>query len=301
MAFLFGESPVTDKPAIPLRQHAHHPRTWRENSYVYPVISRRSGGLSIGVNLNPDTACNFDCIYCQVNRTVTPRTREVRLDVLEHELASMLAHATSGDLLTEPEFQGVPTAQRIICDVAFSGDGEPTTCREFPQAVELAARQLHHFGLTETKIVLITDASYLTKPHVVAGLEIMDRANGEIWAKLDAGTESYFQLINRPNFSLQHVVDNIITAARVRPVVIQSLFMRVHEVSPSADEIAAYLDRLEEIRHAGGQIKLVQVYTIARRPAQTFVTPLSQNEVDHIVQQVRSRIGVSVEPYYGAG
>lgn len=265
------------------------------------MISRRSGGLSIGVNLNPDTACNFDCIYCQVDRTITPRTREVRLEVLEHELASMLAHAISGDLFTEPEFRDVPPAQRIICDVAFSGDGEPTTCREFPEAVDLAARLLQQLGLTETKIVLITDACYLTKPHVVAGLEIMDRANGEIWAKLDAGTEVYFQLINRPNFSLQHVVNNIIAAARVRPVVIQSLFMQVHGTAPKTDEIAAYLDRLKEIRRAGGQVKLVQVYTIARRPAQSFVTPLSKNEVDHIVEKVRSRIGVPVEPYYGSG
>ncbi len=46
-----------------------HSRSWQSNRYVYPVISRRSKGLSIGVNLNPDKVCNFDCVYCCVDRT----------------------------------------------------------------------------------------------------------------------------------------------------------------------------------------------------------------------------------------
>ena len=45
-----------------------HPRTHAGNRYVYPVISRRAGGLSIGINLSADKLCNFHCIYCQVDR-----------------------------------------------------------------------------------------------------------------------------------------------------------------------------------------------------------------------------------------
>ena len=69
---------------------SHHPRHWRENAYVYPVVSRRSRGVSIGVNLNPDAACNFDCIYCQVDRRTTPAVRRVDLDRLRTELELML-------------------------------------------------------------------------------------------------------------------------------------------------------------------------------------------------------------------
>ena len=58
---------------IPLPQFAAHPRTYHENKFVYPVLSRRSGGISIGVNLNPDKICNFDCIYCQVDRRSAER------------------------------------------------------------------------------------------------------------------------------------------------------------------------------------------------------------------------------------
>ena len=46
-----------------------HRRDLGENRYVYAVVSRRARGLSIGVNLNPDKVCNFDCPYCQVDRT----------------------------------------------------------------------------------------------------------------------------------------------------------------------------------------------------------------------------------------
>lgn len=282
-----------------LPQFRSHPRDWKENFYVYPVISRRSGGLSIGINLNPDMACNFDCVYCQVDRTVPPRIREVIPERLEAELRTMIELARSGELFADDAFRGVPESLRTIKDISFSGDGEPTTCPQFAEAVTIAAKLREEFGLAETKLVLITDACYLSRPAVQAGLAIFDRSNGEIWAKLDAGTEEYFRLVNVPNYSLAHVVANIVAAARVRPVVIQSLFMRLDGVPPSDAEIAAYSDRLSEIVRAGGKIKLVQIYTVARRPARSFVTQLNNAEVDRIRDLVRARTRLVAESYYG--
>src|SRR5437762_13696496 len=81
-----------------------HDRVWRDNRYVYPVISRRSKGLSIGVNLNPEKVCNFDCIYCCVDRTVPPVIREVDWDVLGEELWHVLELVRTGELLQQPPF-----------------------------------------------------------------------------------------------------------------------------------------------------------------------------------------------------
>ena len=282
-----------------LPQHQHHPRHWRESLYVYPVISRRSGGLSIGVNLNPDKACNFDCVYCQVDRTVAPRVRTVDVARVGQELSSMVALARSGELFQDASFADLPTDMRHIRDIAFSGDGEPTTCKEFLECVELVADLKRAAGLNDVKIVLITDACYLTRPQVAAGLALLDANHGEIWAKLDAGTEEYYRLVNRPNYPLSHVIENIIDAARRRPVVIQSLFMRLKGAGPGESELIAYTERLIEIAAAGGVIKYVQVYTVARRPAESYVTALSDGEVDHIVDLVRSRTGLPAEPYYG--
>ena len=290
---------MTARKNVNLRQYADHTRGWRENAYIYPVISRRSGGLSIGINLNPDTACNFDCVYCQVDRTGTPRVREVDVARLGDELSRMIADAQCGALFDDPAFADVPLERRRIRDFAFSGDGEPTTCKHFRECVELVARFKHEAALDNAKIVLITDACYLTKPDVVAGLAILDQNNGEIWAKLDAGTEEYYQRVNRPNYPLRHVMENIIAAAQIRPVVIQSLFMRLDGVGPDDAELAAFCDRLNEVTHAGGRIVYVQVYTVARRPAESFVTALSDAEVDQIRDLVRVRTGMRAESYYG--
>ncbi|MFO0885127.1 MAG: hypothetical protein U0894_13215 [Pirellulales bacterium] len=44
---------------------------------------------------------------------------------------------------------------------------------------------------------------------------------------------------------------------------------------------------------------LVQVYTVARRPAESFVTPLPDNEVDAIANLVTERTGIPALPFYG--
>jgi wyosine [tRNA(Phe)-imidazoG37] synthetase (radical SAM superfamily) len=276
-----------------------HERRWADNRFVYAVVSRRSGGVSVGVNLNPDKACNFDCIYCQVDRTIAPAVRKVEIERVAAELDAVLAAERDGSLYAAPQFDRLPPDRRGVRDIAFSGDGEPTTYPRLREAVELAAAARGRFGLEGTKLVLITDAAYLTRPKVREALAVMDAANGEIWAKLDAGTEEYFRRVCRPNVPLQTVTDNIVDAARVRPVVIQSLFMRVDGEPPPPAEIDAYVDRLNGILAAGGRLKAVQAYTIARVPAERFVTPLTDAELDALADAVRRRVAVPVEVYYG--
>ncbi len=294
-----GATIITGMSDNALPHYQSHSRNWRANHFVYPVISRRAGGLSIGVNLSPNGVCNFNCVYCQVNRSSKRPVQRVDPARLRGELSMMIAMAKDGSLFDDPAFRGVPTDKRSINDIAFSGDGEPTANRVFPDVVELAAALKREAGLDDTRIVLITNACYLTRPRVKGALAVLDANNGEIWAKLDAGTEAHYRKVNRPNFPLQHVVDNIIATAKVRPVVIQSLFMRLDDEPPDEAELRAYLDRLGEITSAGGRIKLVQVYTVARRPAEPFVSPLSREEVDLITERVRRDAGVSAEAFYG--
>ncbi|MGH7405484.1 MAG: radical SAM protein, partial [Candidatus Methylomirabilales bacterium] len=263
-----------------------HRRELDENRYVYAVLSRRSGGVSIGINLNPDKVCNFDCIYCQVDRTTPGRYRRVDLKVLEQELRDILARVRSGDLVEHLPFSGIPAPLRQVKDIAFSGDGEPTTYPRFKDVVELAIRAKEEAGLGHLKIVVITNATMFHRPRVREALAVLDRHNGEIWAKLDAGTEEYYHLVDVTTIPFQRVLDNILEAARHRPIVIQGLFMRVHGVGPDEKEIKAFCDRLREIVVKGGKINLVQVYTVARRPAQDYVTPLSNAEVDAITEAV---------------
>jgi wyosine [tRNA(Phe)-imidazoG37] synthetase (radical SAM superfamily) len=279
--------------------YRRHERRWADNQYVYAVVSRRSGGVSVGVNLNPDKACNFDCIYCQVDRTVPPVVRKVDLARLAAELDLVLRADGDGSLYQAPPFDALSSDRRGVRDIAFSGDGEPTTYPRLSEAFEIAADARRRFGLEAAKIVLITDAAYLAKPRVREALAVLDGNNGEIWAKLDAGTEGYFRRVDRPNVPLQVVIDGILDAARARPVVIQSLFFRVDGVPTPSEEIDAYCDRLNGILGSGGQLKALQLYTIARAPALTSASPLTDAELDAIAARVRSRVWAPVEVYYG--
>ncbi|MCA9093174.1 MAG: radical SAM protein [Planctomycetaceae bacterium] len=278
--------------------HTLHSRHYHENKYVYPVLSRRSKGISLGVNLNPDKVCNFDCIYCQVDRRSEAETDFVATEQLLGELDSLLDYVVSGKLYTEPPFDQVPEHLRRLNDIAFSGDGEPTTFRNFDEIIQAVADLKLRRGLHETKLVLITNASMFHRPAVQRGLEILDRNQGEIWAKLDAGTEEYYRTVERTKIPFSRILDNITAAARIRPLVIQSLFLKIDGVPVSSEEITAYADRLNEILQAGGQLKLVQVYTVARTPAESYVSSLSNEEVDQIATTIRQKTSLPTECYY---
>ena len=284
--------------------HTQHQRRYEANRFVYPVLSRRSGGVSVGVNLNPDKVCNFDCVYCQVDRTTQSETRFVETDQLLQELRDVLRLVASGDLYETDKFAATPEPLRRLNDIAFSGDGEPTTYKNFDELMRLAADvkagvAREHPAAGDAKMVLITNASMFHRPHVEAGLAILDANNGEVWAKLDAGTADYYHTIERTKIPFRQVLDNLAAAARVRPLVIQSLFLRLAGDPPTDAEIDAYCDRLNEVTAAGGALKLVQVYTIARKPAESIVTPLTDEEVDAIAERVRRRTGLRAECFYG--
>src|SRR5262249_14470688 len=110
-----------------LALHTAHPRLFHQNTYVYPVLSRRIPGLSVGINLNPDKVCNFDCIYCQVDRRSAALTDFVAVDQLLAELEATLDLVGSGAIYEDENFSGTPASLRRLNDIAFSGDGEPTT------------------------------------------------------------------------------------------------------------------------------------------------------------------------------
>jgi wyosine [tRNA(Phe)-imidazoG37] synthetase (radical SAM superfamily) len=290
------------RPAGPDLSVTLHPRSYRGSTYVYPVLSRRARGISIGINLNPDKICNFDCIYCQVDRTTEPRVRRVDEERLRLELVALLREARSGVLFERPEFRSVPEPLRIVRDITFAGDGEPPSYVNFKGVVEdvLAIKKAEGFG--DLKVILLTNATLIDRPRVKEAMRLMDRDHGEFWLKLDAGTEDYYRLVDRTTIPFAKVLANILDAARERPVVLQSLFMQVRGQGPAPDEIAAYCDRVSEIVSGGGRVSLVQVYTVARPPAETFVAPLADPEVERIAEEVRRRVpSIPVETFYSGG
>jgi wyosine [tRNA(Phe)-imidazoG37] synthetase (radical SAM superfamily) len=279
------------------RLHSEHERQFAANRFVYPVLSRRSGGISVGINLNPSKLCNFDCVYCQVDRQSESETRFVDTPRLLDELNRMLHLVTSGEIYSVSKFRDTPSSMRHLTDIAFSGDGEPTTYKNLDEVVAACAQIKRAHQLHDTSLLLITNASMFHRDQVQRALEILDANQGMIWAKLDAGTEDYFRQVNRAPFTLAHVVRNITQAAQVRPLFIQSLFVRMHGQKPPPAEVHAYCELLCQIVRSGGQIKGVQIYTVARPPAESFVSALTAADIEELVSLVRHRTQLNVLRY----
>ena len=265
-----------------------HRRQWRDCLYVYPVISRRARGLSIGVNLNPDKRCNFACPYCQIDRTKRRTLEFVDLVKMGHELATAIEAAMSGRLWLEKPFDAVEPALRRINDIAFSGDGEPTCVPNFDKAVEVAALTKKAAGRDDVK----PSSSQTPPPGPAASAEgpadpgrKQQRNLGEArrrhqetsgrqppLPRPDAGQNCLGYRRNRPRPAYRDP-DLVLPRPRRRP--------------RAADEIAAYCGRLKSILDSGGQIKLVQLHTIARRPALAWATALQNRELDQIAETIR--------------
>lgn len=277
-----------------------HSRLFRENRFVYPVLSRRSKGISIGINLNPDKICNFNCIYCQVDR----RSREslfvedIDIGCIVKEVEEVLKISLSGELFSTPPFDKVPYDLQHISDIAFSGDGEPTTFPEFYELVEEIIPIRNKYDLSHrVKLILITNSSCINRPWVEDAIDLLYKNNGEVWTKLDAGSEEYFRGVSRSRISFRHIIHNIISLGRRHPIVIQSCFNRVGESPPPEEEIEKYCDRLKEITDEGGTIRLVQIYTIARPPAEEYVSPLSEDELEAIACKVKKTTRLETEVF----
>ena len=214
---------------------------------------------------------------------------------MRDELRTMLHFVSDGGMAKEPKFNELPSfITRNVKDIAFSGDGEPTMIHNFAECAEAVAEVKRREGLDKTRIVLITDAAGLDKADVKRGLEIMDAHNGEVWGKLDAGTAAGFKRVNRTTIRFDRILKNLLETARVRPVVIQSLFLKFRGEMMPPEELNAYCDRLNEMASAGGKIKEVHAYTIARPAAEPFTAKLNAEELGAIAETIRRKTGLRV-------
>ncbi len=252
--------------------------------------SPRARGLAIGVNMNPDRKCNFDCVYCEVGRTLPPRESSLDVEVMAAELKRTIAFVRSGRLRERPWYHAMPDELLQLRHVTMSGDGEPTLAPNFEEIVHAL---VHVRALTCSpffKLVLITNSTGLDRPPVQHGLRHFTKLD-EIWVKLDGGTQAYLNRVNKPDVSLDKILANIMAVARHRPVVIQSLFPAIHGEEPPLEEIDQYAHRLLELKNAGAQISLVQIYSATR--------PTIRSECGHLPLKCLSRIAHTVRQITG--
>lgn len=237
---------------------ADHRRDSAGLTYIYPVVSRRAGGVSVGVNLNVNNACNWACVYCQVEGLGRGGPPPIDLARLADELRGFLDDVVDGDFMQ----RAVPPEARRLVDVAFSGNGEPTSAAEFPAAVEAVRAALAERGLLpEVKIRLITNGSLLHRPAVQAGVGAIGSAGGEVWFKLDRVGEAATQAVNGVPLQPARVLRNLRACAGLAPTWVQTCWFAVDGTAPSAAERDAYCGLLGEV---AGEIAGIHLYGLAR-------------------------------------
>ena len=115
--------------------------------------------------------------------------------------------------------------------------------------------------------------------------------------KLDAGTQAWMERVNRPTVLLDQVLANILALARQRPVVIQSLFPAIHGQEPPEPESREHAQRLKELKDAGADIPLVQVYSATRPTPHSECGHLPLRSLARIAQVVRDTTGLRAEVF----
>ena len=271
---------------IPLLRVDDHRRDIAGLTYVYPVVSRRAGGVSVGINLNPNNACNWRCVYCQVPDLQRGPAPDIVVSELEAELDLMLNDIVRGDFMQ----RAVPEAVRRLNDIAFSGNGEPTTSAQFLECIEVVGRALDRFALRgQIKVVLITNGSQLDKANVQAGLQQMATMQGEVWFKVDRAPQDGFEFVNQIKLNYQQVARRLATAAALCPTWIQTCMFAVDDVLPDEAAISAYINFLSEQLKQGVALQGVLLYGLARPSLQTEAPRLAAAPIEWM-QQLASRI-----------
>ncbi len=234
-------------------------------TYVYPVLSRRAGGLSIGINFNTNNACNWRCIYCQVPNLTIGSAPSIDFPLLAQELRGFLDDVLKGDFYQR--FQ-VDADKRVIKDIAIAGNGEPTSLQEFAGAVALIGRIATELGIfPASKYILITNGSLIHQSRVQEGLRNLSGYGGEVWFKFDSATDAGRKLINRSSQGVQAALTNLSLSAQLCTTKLQTCVFTYQGQGWTVEERQAYLAALETIR-ADTPVRQVMLYTLARTSAQ---------------------------------
>lgn len=276
---------------------SNHDRDSAALTYVYPVVSRRAGGVSVGINLNPNNACNWRCIYCQVPDLKRGGAPVIDLPLLEQELRGFLQELLSGEFMATR----VPEGARRINDIALSGNGEPTSAAEFAQVMHIIAKLRQELPLpSDLKTVLITNGSLLYRSEVQQGLREMSALNGEIWFKLDRASDARMQQVNDTQNTLSKVRDCLSIALELCPTWLQVCWFAMDGQAPSLQDEDDYLDFLATIQNQSRPLQGVLLYGLARPSMQAEATRLTALSEAHMrrfaerIEQLGVRVKVSI-------
>jgi wyosine [tRNA(Phe)-imidazoG37] synthetase (radical SAM superfamily) len=275
----------------------NHDRDVAGLKYVYPVLSRRAGGLSVGINFNTNNACNWRCIYCQVPDLIKGAAPDLDSALLEDELKYFLNDVQYGDFYQR--FQ-VDADNRIIKDIAISGNGEPTSVKDFASVINLIGDIATELGVfPESNFVLITNGSLIHQQKVREGLKALHSFGGEVWFKFDSATKEGRAIFNETAQSVKSSLENIRISSELCTTKLQTCLFDYAGQGLTVKEKLTYLDALKIISKTTN-IKEVLLYTLARpsmQPEASQLAALSPDVLNAVADEIR-QLGFKVSVAY---
>lgn len=275
---------------------------------VYPVLSRRAGGLSVGINLNLDKGCNYDCIYCQVDRTgsalsglLAPFPEGGLPAGVVRELGLLFDALDTGRFFSLPPFDRVPERFRVVRDVAFSGDGEPTLSPDFRETASAVRTFLSGRARVGSPplLRLITNGTGLFSrtARTFVRETFLDPGPGEIWLKLDCGDPEHFSAVNRSTLSYARMMEGLEEIALELPVTVQTMVLDYLPPSGASGGFRSERSFWNPLRDTvlrwsalGAPISAWHLYTVARSPAMEGVRKVPAERLESWAEEVRPRL-----------
>jgi len=190
--------------------------------YIYGPVKSRRLGFSLGISTVPYKTCPFDCVYCQLNKTVVKtdkRRRYVDERALLRELEVFWRHKS-------PETR--------VDYITFSGSGEPTLHAGIGRLIRGAKKT------TGRPVVVITNSAFLTDEKVRRDLRDADI----LIPSLDAVTQEIFEKIDQPlpGLRVEKIIDGL---ARFRKEFAGEIWLEVMLVR-GINDAAAHLKEMKK-------------------------------------------------------
>jgi len=269
-----------------------HDRNIFDSKYVYPVVSRRAGGLSLGVNLSTNNACNWQCIYCEIPNLTRGGPEPIEIELLKDELNFWIDQIINSNFLKDNTPPGTTFA-----DVALSGNGEPTAAPEFLDVLEIIFASLKEYKLIDKiPVRLITNGSYISKKKEC--LNILNRHRGEVWFKIDAADENSIKLINQVNLDPSSIINNLKTCAKACQTVIQTCLLKINHQVPTNDFLKNYSKLIKPYEQL---IKKIDLYSLARPSLQNNqdinIERLSLDELNNIKNILQKQLTTKIDVF----
>ena len=260
----------------------NHDRKIFDKKYIYPVLSRRAGGLSLGINLNTNNACNWQCIYCEIPNLTRGKPESIDTKLLKEELFFWLHEITQNNFLSNHA-----PADTLLKDIAFSGNGEPTAAKEFKEVINIVISAINEFSLNNLiTIRLITNGSHMSDESVQKAWGLINQTPKEVWFKIDSVDNDDVKMINQINPSLNVTKKNIESCLDVSPTIIQTCVIKINGELPSKKSIDQYISFLTNYEK---KLKGIHLYSLARPTEQKItakIERLSEKELKSVADKI---------------